>query len=260
MKMRIAVLGAMLFTVAVMTVSVGSSNLSAAPTSQIDQEGYFTIQNVELYEIVDGKEMFVDRQPFATPSEVPPGPINPTPGPVVVTPPTGEIDLGTIISLGEKIWSIIEKNKPVVTQNYSAVSAVPQGIKTWEELQGWSEPVIRLYKLAYTNKFNQHVVDFNFRVAYTFGGNYDGKGKYLSRVEIDPSILNVMWGYKFNASGEALNIVNVGTKDAPMAAMEIRLNWSVDTVLKHMQQSVRFYIRGDGLFKNLSDGNTPTIN
>lgn len=256
MKMRIAALGAMLFTVGFFCV--GSSNLSAAPTIRGGDEDYLTIENVELYEIVQGKETFIGRQPFATPSDVP-GPINPSPVPGTVTVPTGGIDLGTIISLGEKIWAIIEKNKPVVTQNYSAVSAVPQGIKTWEELLDWSEPVIRMYKLAYTNKFKQHVVDFNFRVAYTFNGSYNGKGKYLSRVEIDPSILNVMWGYKFNASGEALNITNVGTKDAPLAAMEIRLNWSVDTVLKHMQESVRFYIRGDGLFKDLSDGNTPGV-
>jgi hypothetical protein len=115
-----------------------------------------------------------------------------------------------------------------------------------------------MFKLEYKNVYKMKVVEFNFRVAYTANGTYNGVGKYLSRVEIDPSILNVAWGYKFNAAGEALNITNVGTKEAPMAAMEIRLNWSVDTVLRHMQQSVRFYIRGDGLFKNISDGTVPS--
>ncbi len=244
MMKRIAVLGATLFAVTGF----------AASTVEMDQEKYFTIDSVELSEIVQGKEMFVDRQPVPAPTEVP-GPIQPPTG--TIDPPTGGgIDLGTIISLGEKIWAIIEKNKPVVTQNYGAVSAVPAGIKTWEELIGWSEPVVRLYKLSYVNKFKQHVVDFNFRVNYTYNGNYNGKGRYLSRVEIDPQALNVMWGYTFNANGEALNITNVGSKSDPLAAMEIRLNWSVDTVIKHMQQSVRFYVRGDGLFKNLSDGNT----
>jgi len=252
MKMRIAVLGAMLFTV----VSMSVSNLSASSTSEIDAENYLTIDEVELYEMVDGHAVLVDRQPIVEPTLVPQSVPTASPTPGTQLPPTGGIDLGQVIALGEKIWAIIEKNKPVVTQNYSAVSAVPAGIKTWEELTGWSEPVIRVYKLSYVNKFKQHVVDFDFRVAYTYNGGYEGKGKYLSRVEIDPSILNVMWGYKFNASGEALNIVNVGTKEAPIAAMEIRLNWSVDTVIKHMQQSVRFYIRGDGLFKNISDGTT----
>ncbi len=263
MNKRIAVLGATLFAVGVLAVSVGSTNLSAATASKLDVEKYLTVDHVELYEVVQGKAMFVDRQPFAEPTGVPvPGPINPkgTTIPTIPGSTTGGIDLGQIIALGEKIWAIIEKNKPVVVQNYTAVSAVPAGIKTWEELGEWSEPAVRLYKLSYVNKFNMHVVDFNFRVAYTYNGNYDGKGKYLSRVEIDPAVLNVAWGYKFNASGEALNIVNAGTKDAPMAAMEIRLNWSVDTVLKHMQESVRFYMRGDGLFKNLSDGNqTPSV-
>lgn len=178
-------------------------------------------------------------------------------GTVQVPAPAGGIDLGQIIAIGEKIWSIIEANRPVVVQNYAAVSAVPQGIRSWEELNGWSEPTIRMYKLAYKNLYKMKVVEFNFRVAYTYNGSVGGRGKYLSRVEIDPAILNVAWGYKFNASGEALNITNVGTPESPMAAMEIRLNWSVDSVMRHMQESVRFYIRGDGLFKNLSDGSMP---
>jgi hypothetical protein len=244
----------MLFTV----LSVSASSLNAAPTSQLDLEKYFTIDRVELYQVVDGREVYLG-EPDPAPTLVPTGDKGgPVPGPTTKpggTVPTGGLgDLGTIITIGEKIWQIIEKNRPVVTQNYATVSAVPAGIKTWDELGGWSETVTRTFKIVYTNLYRQKVAEFEYRVAYSFGGNYEGKGKYLSQVTIEPKILNVGWGYKFNANGVVANVKNVGTKDAPVASMDLVMNWSVDSVMKHMQESVRFQLNGDGLFKDLSSG------
>jgi hypothetical protein len=245
MKLRIAVLGAMLFTVA----SITTSSLKASPMQIFDIENYLTLDSVSLYEVTDGGEMLVSRQPVPAPTLVP------SSSDAKPIPTGGGGGIGDIITIGERIWRIIEKNKPVVKQKYGAISAVPSGVKAWDELEGWSEPVIKTFKLLYTNKFNQNVVEFTYRVAYTYGGSYQGKGKYLSRVEIDHSMLNVAWGYKFTAGGEAMNVTNVGTKDEPLAAMEVRLDWGVDTVIKHMDQSVRYYVRGDGLLKDITDGN-----
>ncbi len=251
MKTRIATLGALLFTV----LTLG---MAAPPSPSFEPEKYFTVTGVDLYEVVGGHEQFVNRMPMATPTDKPgPTPTDVPPGPTVPPFPgtgTGGIDPGSIISIGEKIWEIIQANRPVVTGNYSALSAVPQGIKSWDELEGWSEPTVRIYKLVYTNVYKMKVVEFEYRVAYTTNGSYNGTGRYLSRVEIDPKTLNVVWGYKFNATGLVLNVTNAGTKANPLAAVELSLDWSVESVLKHMGQSVRYYIRGDGLFKNLSDG------
>lgn len=168
-----------------------------------------------------------------------------------------EVILDRVIAIGDKIWKIIEKNQPVVNQTYQSTSVVPQGATRWEQLQGWQMPQTRVYKTQYTNGFGMNVVDFSYRIAFTHGGNVNGKGQYLARVEIEPAEVNVAWGYKFNASGEILNVTNAGTTRKPIAALELRVNWQVNTVMRHMQESDRFYIRGDGLFKNLSDGNMP---
>jgi len=164
-----------------------------------------------------------------------------------------------IIAVGEKIWKIIEKGRPVVSQKYQSVSAIPEGVKTWQELENWSAPQVRVYKMDYKNGYGMKVISFAYRVVYTFGGSVKGQGQYLSAVTIEPATLNVAWGYKFDASGQVLNVSNAGTKELPMAAMEIRLDWSVDTVMKHMQESTRFYVRGDGLFSNHSNGNMPSL-
>lgn len=240
MNKRIASLGALLFT----ALLIGSTSGRAA--QPLDREKYLTVSGVELYEIVDGHESFMDRFSAEGPKDPP------------KDAPKTDGGLGDVISIGTKIWEIIEANRPVVTQNYSAVSALPNGAKTWADLDGWMEPTTHTYKLVYTNVYKMKVVEFEYRVIYTLGGTFEGKGKYLSRVEIEPKILNVAWGYKFNANGMVLSVTNAGTKENPLAAMEVNMNWSVETVLKHMGQTVRYYIRGDGLFKNLSDGSITT--
>ena len=65
------------------------------------------------------------------------------------------------------------------------------------------------------------------------------------------------WFYTFNAAGIVTNVHNAGTKTKPMAGVEIKMDWQINTVAKHSQQSDRFFIRGDGLFKNLSNGTLP---
>lgn len=170
-----------------------------------------------------------------------------------------EVILDQIIRMGDKVWKIIEKNKPVVTQNYQSASAVPQGITDWRQLQGWSAPQVRVYRMVYKNVYGMEVVSFSYRVAFAHGGNMNGKGLYITSAMVEPSTVDVLWGYTFNASGQVLNVTNAGTSENPVAAIEIRLDWSVDTVIKHMQSSTRFYLRGDGLFANLSNGNQPAL-
>lgn len=256
MKMKkSAVLGAMLLSV----LAVGSVSLDASP---LDREKYFTVTGFEMFDVTDGHEVLVDRHTLTGGNGGGEMPMNreskgitwPKIGGRPAPAPTPQSKVGDIIAIGSKVWDIIEKNRPAVTQNYSAISAVPFGVKSWEELEGWSEPTQKVYKVQYTNVYKMKVVEFEYRIGYTAHGTFEGKGQYLSRVEVEPKTLKVLWGYKFNASGMILNVTNMGTKENPIAAMELNLNWSVESMLKHMGRSVRYYIRGDGLFKDLADG------
>lgn len=245
-------------TVALLTALVAVSSARA----NVADVGYFTVDRVELEDITElenavGLDFMSVENPRQRWRGAPSQPINRS----ELTDPIGEAEviLDRIIAIGDKIWKIIEKNKPVVDTKYSALAALPEGAIRWQQLESWATPETRVYRMSYKNVYGMTVVDFAFRMAYTYGGSVNGKGKYLANIEIEPRALDVAWGYKFQAVGTIQNVHNAGTKAKPLAGAEIVMDWQVNTVMKHSQQSNRFFVRGDGLFKNLSDGTLPAL-
>ena len=87
-----------------------------------------------------------------------PGPVQlpkPPDGPGGVVPPVGLSDVNdtinvidSIVNLADKIWSIIEKNQPVVDITTNYANAVPYGTSHWTQLQGWSKPATQKYSFS----------------------------------------------------------------------------------------------------------------
>lgn len=175
-----------------------------------------------------------------------------------ITPPsTGPGDdlvlIDQIINLGQKIWAIIEKNKPVVEVKNSYATALPKGITNWGELEGWSQPKGTVYTLTANNAYGTRVINVRFQVLRTYGGSYNGKGKFLTAVTVEPLLVEVLWGYQFNLTAEVpdTSVINVGTSADPVAAMMPTLKWQIKTVLKDSQGKSLFYLQGDGLYKEV---------
>ena len=158
-----------------------------------------------------------------------------------------------VINLGQKIWSIVEANKPVVNIQTQYGTATPQGVTHWSQLAGWKPPEGKLYGFSAKNAYGIKVVDVTYQVLRTYGGNYNGKGKYLTAVTIQPLTVDVLWGYKFNLSVEIpdSSVVNVGTAQDPVAAMQPLVKWTIATVIKSSDGRSTYYLQGDGLFKEL---------
>ncbi len=159
-----------------------------------------------------------------------------------------------IINLGQKIWAIVEANKPVVNIQTQYGTATPQGATHWSQLAGWRPPEGTIYGFTAKNAYGGKVVDVKYQVLRTCGGNYNGKGKYLTAVTIQPLTVDVLWGYKFNLSVEIpdSSVVNVGTTQDPVAAMQPVVKWTIATVIKSSDGRSAYYLQGDGLFKELS--------
>lgn len=160
----------------------------------------------------------------------------------------GEIGWADIINIGQKIWKVVEANKPVVTVGQIPVAyALPRGLMCWNELDSWQAPKVNSYEVIYKNGFKIEAVKFRFRLQYTYGGGLQGKGKYLANVTVTPAEISVVSGYNFDANVDVAQAVNLGTVDNPLAGLELNLKWTVKTVLKESANSFNFFVQGDGV-------------
>lgn len=184
--------------------------------------------------------------------------VGPTVSPTEVTPPDVGVGdaipiLDSIVNLGEKIWKIINDNKPVVNVKVQYASALPEGIKSWVQMGGWQRPKGTIYELSAKNAYGSQVIKLRYQVLRTTGGSYKGTGKYLTAVTVEPLLIEAAWGYHFSLDANIpdSSIVNVGTTEAPVAAMSPQLGWVISTAIKESQGKSIYYIEGNGAFQEI---------
>ncbi|MGK5088008.1 hypothetical protein WDW86_10660 [Bdellovibrionota bacterium FG-2] len=146
----------------------------------------------------------------------------------------------------------VENNKPVVNVNLDSASALPLGVQSAYDLDGWKAPFAKAYRTTYDNFYGVTVIDYTYQVMYTYGGSQDGVGRYIANAQIVPSNLRVMWGYTFDAKAKVQAITNSGTKTNPVASMQLAQHWSIDTAITHEENTNTFYMTGDGEFKDMN--------
>lgn len=155
------------------------------------------------------------------------------------------VTIANVINIGEKVWTIIEKNKPVVDIRYTYANALPEGVKSSRELERFSDLQARSFRTYGKNWFNATVYDVTYTVIHRYNGSYQGRGRYLENVTILPSNVSALWGYKVNMDVGNVSTVNVGTAADPVASILMEMNFGVSTVIKsHHRRSV-YQFRGD---------------
>jgi hypothetical protein len=159
------------------------------------------------------------------------------------------LDVGTIANLGQKAFKFVVDNRPVAQVEMGTSNALPAEAGQWQSLANWNQGWSPAFTVRFRNLFHMDAVRLAFRLDYSYGGEFNGAGQYLSNVRIVPETVDVDWGYKVNASAAVTGVTNVGTARNPIAAMEITVTWTVDTTLRHSQGTQTFYVRGDGEVK-----------
>ncbi len=134
----------------------------------------------------------------------------PTPGPTPAPTPTrpgrndddrypslpttrdgSPISVEQIINIGERVWKFLQDNRPVVNAKTMYANALPRGIQCWDELDSWQRPRSEVYRASYYNGFGMSVVDLEFRLVFTWGGQVNSQGRYLTNVTVQYRKLDV---------------------------------------------------------------------
>jgi len=159
-----------------------------------------------------------------------------------------------IINIASKFWDMVVANKPSVNVDSRYAVALPMGVSGAGELSGWSKPKSYIISFYFENLYGIDVIDVSYKVTYVYGGNYNGKGKYLAAVWAIPTSVDVLWGFSFNMQAYVPDstVVNVGTSKNPIAALQLKVSWSASSVLKEYDGTGVYYIQGDGYFEELA--------
>lgn len=178
---------------------------------------------------------------------------------VIGTPKSGtpldeaEVIIDQIIRIGTKIYKIVEAGKPVYNYSTCRTDVVPQGITNWMQLSNWQTPLSKRYERTIKNGYGMTVVYLRYRIEYTPGGSYNGKGRFLQAVTILPESVYVAWGYNMDVTVSVPSVSNAGSSTNPVAAAQLLIDSKVSTIINTSQNTESYYVRGDGMFKSMQN-------
>lgn len=158
-----------------------------------------------------------------------------------------------MIALGEAFYELIKKGKPTNVTEYAPVSVVPRDPTTKEyadpfDLENFSMPVQQKY-VTVIKSAGIEVVRFAYTVVFSYGGSFEGKGKYLTGVLIVPSSVKTRFGWDVNATMKVSGIMNHGSKAAPVAGLMVTVKYQMNSWTAAFEQNDTFHITGRGQLK-----------
>jgi hypothetical protein len=238
-------------------VLISTLGASQSFANEID---YLTVDKVTISQIqVDDLNQEVSQKIFEKQID-PEDPLQ-VPG-VPAQPGEGKVEkIGKVISvgrelvaLGEDIYKLVVKGKPVNKTNYAPISVIPKTADGYADIldtEGWRLPTKTTYEITYRNLYGMDVVTFRYSIIFAYGGSYNGKGAYLTSAQIVPVSVNTLFGYSFSATMKLGGIQNHGTKDSPVAGAILAMEHTVETIMQASLQTSSYHITGRGGFKEL---------
>jgi hypothetical protein len=157
-----------------------------------------------------------------------------------------------LVALGEDIYKLVVKGRPVNSTQYAPISVIPKINNEPVDVmdtENWRLPVQKTFKISWQNLYGVEVVAFTFSVFYSYGGSYEGKGRYLTAVQIIPDKVTTLWGFDFSATMKLGGIQNNGSRANPVAAATVLLEYTVSNILNADNRVEKFHITGTGGFK-----------
>lgn len=151
-----------------------------------------------------------------------------------------------VINIGQKIWNVVEKGKPVANYSSSGATALPANATRWDQLENWRAPRSKVISVIYKNAYGMEVIRFTYRILLLYGGTVNGVGKYIGYAAVEPLEMTTAYMYTFNVKAAVEAVYNMGTKQNPLAGMILNINWTVETVLKKSTMTHTYNLDGLG--------------
>ena len=226
--------------------------MNSAIAQDVYSDQFQTIQSVELAQIVqdeNGEEVerviLEQRMPSeleALAAQVTPAKFNNVGNVIMVT--------RELIALGKEIYKIVEAGRPTVTINTEPVQVLPiddsgNAILAMQ-LHDWQRPKVLKYRVSTRNYLGMKPASFDFLLIYSYGGQLNGKGRYITGAQIKPTKVDVAWGYNLDASFSVQSILNEGSSENPVAGAVLMIDYKINTVLMEKRDNKTFYINGNG--------------
>jgi hypothetical protein len=156
-----------------------------------------------------------------------------------------------LVALGEDVYKLVIKGKPHNTTSYAPISVVPKENGEAVDIfttEYWSEPVSRTFEAVYENLYGVDVVTFRYSVIFSYGGSYNGKGKYLTAVQIIPEQVRTLFGFDFTSTMKLGGIQNHGSRENPIAGATLLLESTISSVMVAHTDVYTFHVNGMGGF------------
>jgi hypothetical protein len=162
-----------------------------------------------------------------------------------------------LVALGESIYELAKKGKPTNITEYAPISVVPRDPISKEyadvfDLENFSMPIEKSYVAKVKNGLNKEVVTFSYKVIYSYGGSYNGRGKYLTNVIIVPGAIRTSFGWDFNASMKLSGIMNHGTKLDPVAGVMVTVKYQMNSWSSAYERNDTIHLTGRGELKTFT--------
>lgn len=166
-----------------------------------------------------------------------------------------------VVALGEAIYALVEKGRPKVTTEYAPISILPRDPSNSAadpaqryavdpfDMEGFSFPVEKMITAKVKSPTGKESVVFQYKVIYSYGGSYNGAGKYLTGINIIPASIKVAHGWTFNSSMKLSGMMNHGTRANPIVGAMITIKYSMGSTTQAFERNDTIYISGDGSMK-----------
>lgn len=229
----------------VLTAAILSFSLTAhaAPKkSQYTQKyiKFMTVASIEVQDVTDKYDQFSNKYEYNILSR------NWISNPIDDTLNKADFIVDKIINIGQKIWNVIDKGRPVANYASSSATALPENTTRWEQLEQWQAPRSKVINVVYKNLYGIEVIRLTYRIILLYGGSVNGVGRYIGYAAVEPLEMSTAYMYTINVKAAVNAVYNMGTKQNPVGGMLLNISWTVETVLKKSTMTHTYILDGLG--------------